>query len=235
MENVPPFVSYIFLAIVATTLSFLIYAINQASTGRKNYTPTVVVTFLSIWLFITALATFQGFFANLEAWPPRFFLPILVAIVVIVGLLFFRKVRAFYLKMPIATLTYIHIIRVPVEIVLWWLAAEGLVATKMTFEGSNFDILTGVTAPFAAVFLVGMRSPSKFAAIAWNLAGLFLLGNIVSMAIRATPYFYDPLVFDNPNVAVFSFPFIWLPTFVVPAVLFAHLVSIYKLIQKDPE
>lgn len=139
-------------------------------------------------------------------------------------------------KMPLTTLTYIHIIRVPVEIVLWWLYKEGQVGVLLTFEGINYDIVSGITAPFAGLFLVGMRSKSKFGALAWNVIALGLLVSIVYHAVLSTPYPFQKFGFEQPNVAVFHFPYIWLPTFVVPAVLFCHIASIYKLItSKDEE
>jgi len=37
------------------------------------------------------------------------------------------------------------------------------------------------------------------------------------------------LAFDQPNIAVLYFPFSWLPTYVVPVVLFCHLAALRKL------
>lgn len=235
MDTIPAYISYTFVAITVATLSFVIYAVSIAAPDKRNNTSTIVLTFLVIWLFVIALATFQDFFADQEAFPPRLFLPIVSALLAILILFIHPSSRRFILEMPITTLTYIHIIRIPVEIVLWWLSNHGAVPQEMTFAGTNYDILTGVTAPFAAIFLVGMRSQSTFAAIVWNLAGLGLLFNIVLTAIRATPYFYNPDLFSIPNVAVFEFPFIWLPTFVVPCVFFCHVASIFKLIKGKEE
>ena len=106
---------------------------------------------------------------------------------------------------------------------------------EMTFEGSNLDILSGISAPFAAVFMVGARSNSKIGAIVWNLVALGLLINIVSIAISYMPYFYTPSGGDLANLGVFYFPYVLLPTFVVPVVLFSHLVSLYQLFFKKDQ
>tara|TARA_A100001011_G_C13908717_1_gene674141 strand:- start:231 stop:452 length:222 start_codon:yes stop_codon:yes gene_type:complete len=57
--------------------------------------------------------------------------------------------------MPLVSLTYIHLIRIPVELVLWWLSSYDLIPLALTFEDQNFDILAGISAPFVAVFLIG--------------------------------------------------------------------------------
>ena len=42
--------------------------------------------------------------------------------------------------------------RVGVEVVLFWLFIKRVVPESMTFEGRNFDIISGITAPFVAYF-----------------------------------------------------------------------------------
>ncbi|MEQ8472517.1 MAG: hypothetical protein RIC35_15095 [Marinoscillum sp.] len=229
MNNIPPYVSLTFMACVIACFGFIYYAVDRAS-GKGSNLPVIVTTFIGIWVFIITLLTLQGFFLDFISRPPRLFLFFGVIVLINIVLLTVKKSREFIGKMPITTLTYIHIIRVPVEIVLWWLFINGVVAESMTFQGLNYDILSGISAPFAGLFLVGMKSKSKFAAIIWNLLTLALLVNIVFRAIQATPYFYDVQLYDQPNIAVFHFPYIFLPLFIVPVVVFCHFASFYKLI-----
>jgi len=63
----------------------------------------------------------------------------------------------------------------------------------------------------------------------WNVICLGLLFNIVINAILSAPTIFQAQAFDQPNIGVFYFPFVWLPCFIVPAVLFSHLVCLKKL------
>ncbi|RED93838.1 hypothetical protein [Marinoscillum furvescens] len=229
MENIPSCVSLTFLACVVATFGFIYFAIQHAG-GRGSNVPIFFTTLCAIWVFVVSLLSIQGFFQDYHAWPPRLMVGLAILLALLILLMSLSGVRRFIAEMPITTLTYIHIIRVPVEIVLWWLFINGVVSEVMTFEGVNYDILSGISAPFAGLFLVGMKSKSRIAAIIWNLLALGLLINIVVRAIMATPYFYNPVQFDVPNLAVFYFPYILLPLFVVPGVLFCHVASLYKLI-----
>ena len=235
MNDIPVHIPAIFIAISLSVFCFILFTVNTASPERKNFTPTIVGTFLISWLFVIALLASKGFFLDFTLPAFRFFGFVALPSLTIISLFFFPRIRAFYLKAPIVALTFLHIIRIPVELVLWWLSKEKMIPVEMTFEGHNFDIFIGVTAPFAGIFLVGSRSRSRFAAILWNIIGIGFLLHIVIMAIRATPYFYDATLFPRPNTAIFYFPFTWLPTFVVPAVLWAHLVSLYQLLFKQNE
>lgn len=229
MGEEPLHIPLTFIAVVVTTFGFILYALKVASPGKKDFTPTVISTFLIVILFVSAVLSYTGFFADHDAMPPRLPVLLLLEMAVIIAFLFFKKSREYIKEMPITTLTHIHIIRVPVEIVLWWLFKEGIIDPILTFEGNNYDIIIGISAPFAGLFLVGLRSKSQFGAIVWNLAGIVLLINIVYHAIVCTPYPFQKICFETPNTFIFTFPYIWLPAFVVPIVFFCHIASIYKL------
>ena len=134
-----------------------------------------------------------------------------------------------------ATLTLLHIVRVPVEIVLYLLMLQNMVPEVMTFGGRNFDILCGLTAPVVYYFGYRRQWLGKSFLIAWNFASLFLLGNIVVTAVLSAPFRFQQFGFDHPDIALFYFPFVWLPCFVVPAALFAHLVSLRQLFAKGTD
>ncbi|MEO1254035.1 MAG: hypothetical protein AAFY41_03980 [Bacteroidota bacterium] len=234
MEDIPGYVTVTFIAIVIAILGFIYYAISTASLEKKNLTPSIVITLVLGWIFFVSVQTFNGYFTNLSGIPrlPLFFG--LTSGMVFMSLVW-SKSRRILINMPITTLHYIHIVRVPIEMVLWWLAVSQAIPTDMTFEGSNMDILSGISAPFAAVFMVGSRSTSRIGAIIWNLIALLLLGNFVRLAIFYMPYYYTPVGTEVINLGVFYFPFVLLLTFIVPSILFCHLVSIYQLIFKKDQ
>jgi len=228
MEDLPPFVSGIFIAVAAPVYGFLMYAMYRSMVVPKRNSVTLAASFFLLWLLVTGVLAFDGYFLNYDATPPRLivFVAGMILLVMVVLIVFKNYIK----RIPLATLTYIHIVRIPVELCLWWLFEAGMVAEEMTFEGMNYDILAGISAPFAAVFLVGRKTVNRVPVILWNVICLGLLLNIVIRAIWLTPYFYE-----GPGIAntgVFYFPFVWLPLFVVPAVFFSHLASLVKLFSK---
>ena len=234
MENIPGYVSITFICTVIATFGFIYYAITVRADKNSNV-PTMVVTFLLVWIFAISILTFYGFFRDFDSSPPRFLYLILPPLLLILSVLIHPGGRSFLKKLPLTTLTYIHIVRVPVEIVLWWLSIEKVIPSIMTFEGMNYDILSGISAPFAGIFLVGLRSKSKIGAFIWNLLAFVLVVNIIYRAIASTPYFFDAASFEYPNIAVFYFPYVLLPAFIVPSILFSHLVSFYRLLTDREE
>lgn len=78
--------------------------------------------------------------------------------------------------------------RIPVEIILFWLFLNKEVPELMTFEGRNFDILAGLTAPFIAYFGLTKLNIKRKLILVWNFICLGLLINIVVNAIFSAPY-----------------------------------------------
>jgi hypothetical protein len=225
MDTLPPYVSIVFILTTFVSVGFLLQAIKSAGLGSV---PSKLLLFLlPLWILLQAVLGAGGFYSVTDSLPPRIFvfgvLPALLLIVIY--FVFFRL--TFIDRLPLRHLTLLHIVRVPVELVLLWLYTGGLVPRIMTFEGWNFDILSGLLAVYFAAFRGG--SVKRSLLIAYNIVGIVLLINIVSIAILSLPTPLQRLAFDQPNRAVLLFPYIWLPTIIVPIVLFSHLAALWKL------
>ena len=231
LENLPGYISTIFILTTFLTVGFLLYAVRQ--TVFETTPAKILIFLLAFWLILQAILSLGGFYLNTSSVPPRLFaaavLPALLLI--ILYFIFFRK--NFIEPLPLKILTLLHIIRIPVEIVLFWLFQEKLIPQAMTFEGRNFDILAGVTAPI--IYLISFRRGkiNRLLLIVWNIFALLLLLNIIFTSIAAFPSPMQQIAFDQPNRAVIYFPFIWLPAVIVPIVLFSHLASLWKLLKNS--
>lgn len=187
-----------------------------------------VLTVIVLWLVIQSNLSLNGFYLDYQANPPRFLLLVLPALIsLVLALVFAGKYLA--QKLSLKMLTAVHLVRIPVEITLWWLFRAGYVPKLMTFEGGNIDILAGISA--AIMLLVAFKPEARpRALIIWNIASLILVFNIIVRAIFSVPNSLQRLAFEQPNIAISYFPFVLLPSVIVPIVLFAHIISLRKLL-----
>jgi multisubunit Na+/H+ antiporter MnhF subunit len=223
MEHLPFYISLVMG--LSTFLS--VYFLAKAS---PRYTTRILVI-ATIWLVIQTLLGTGGFYTNTQVMPPRFLLTIGPPMLLIIGLFVTKRGQAFINGLNLKTLTILHIVRVPVELVLFWLFLHKAVPEIMTFEGQNFDILSGITAPII-YYLFKKEYIGAGIMLLWNFVCLVLLINIVSTAILSAPFPFQQLAFEQPNIAVLYFPFNWLPACIVPIVLFSHLVAIRHLLRE---
>lgn len=220
MLPVPAYLSVVF--ILTTLLAVALFAWAAGWSGR-------VLALLAGWLLVQGGMAFIGFYTHSAGLPPRFALLLLPPLVLIVGLFLTRRGRAWLAGLPLGRLTLLHMVRIPVELVLLSLYRAGAVPQLMTFEGRNFDILAGLTAPVVYWLAFRQRQLGRRGLLLWNLLALGLLSNIVVNALLSAPSPLQRFAFNQPNVAILHFPFAWLPACVVPLVLLAHLVAIWRL------
>lgn len=232
MDSLPAYVSIVFIVTTFATVAFLLQAAKRA--GLDSLPSKILLFLLPLWIFFQAMIGLGSFYQVTEnITPPRVFafgvLPSLLLIVWFFTL--FRK--NFIEKLPLGVLTMLHVVRIPVEIVLYWLAVAGTVPQIMTFAGRNFDIVSGFLAPI--VYLLAFRGgeTKRWLLIAYNIIGLLLLANIVSIAALSIASPMQQFGFGTPNRAVLYFPYVWLPTIVVPIVLFSHLAALWNLLRTE--
>jgi hypothetical protein len=206
-----------------TTLLFLLFF--YLGTGRNKR-----VLFASIfWLILMSSFSLTGFFQNTNTIPPRF-------LIVLVGNIAF--IAFLYARLKTVALDYhyallVHALRIQVEITLYFLFLRKQVPEIMTFNSLNFDIIIGISALIffilSQLFKVNL---GKKTLLIWNIIGLLFLMNIVVIAILSAPLPIQQLSFEQPNIAVLSFPYILLPSFIVPFVILTHIISIKQLTKR---
>lgn len=231
LETAPFYVALSFGLTALLTLGLLLAAIRKVPDMGKGL--RTVGLLLAGWMALIGFLAWKGFFLEgLDVLPPRFGLTFGPPLLVILLLFLTRRGRAFIDQLQVYDLTLISVVRVPVEIVLYWLFLAKAVPELMTFAGRNFDILAGISAPIAAIMSQKTGFFGRTAMLVWTFISLGLLLFIVINAILSAPTPLQQFGFEQPNIGVFYFPYIWLPGFVVPVVLFANLAALRKLLQK---
>ena len=210
--------SALFVATVIATWIMLYRAANA---------PKLMWLLTLTWLPAQILLGTSGFYRDTTSMPPHFALAIGPPVILIAYLAIFRS------KMLVETgsvkhLTLLHAVRIAVELVLFYLFQMDEIPKLMTFEGSNPDIIAGITAPLVwLAYRKGIIGNKGL--LFWNIVCLGLLLNIVVRAILSAPTPFQQFAFDKPNVGFLKAPYVLLPAFIVPAVLFSHVATILKL------
>ena len=121
IESLPFYVSAVFFLTTLATIWFLFRAAEPA--GRDTLAYRLLLFLIPLWLLLTGLLATTDFYRNATAIPPRIpaFAVLPTVLTIISYFVFFR--RGFVDKLSLRTLTLLHVIRFPVELVLHWHAA----------------------------------------------------------------------------------------------------------------
>jgi len=180
------------------------------------------------WMAATALVARSGILREWDRMPPPFGI-LLVSILALAVVIALGPVGGrFAAHVPLWLLVGVQAFRLPLELAMHGMYEHGIMPIQMSYSGRNLDIVTGASALVVALLLARGWAGRRLAAV-WNLAGLLLLANIVTIAVLSTPpfaYFGERQL----NVWVTYPPFVWLPAVMVLVALAGHLVIARALV-----
>ena len=211
-----------FLLLVLTVAIAWVAVLWRARPERRG----VAVAGMLLWLSFTGALAFDGILQRFDRLPPPMGLLVVGASVLTAMLAYSPYGTKMIDSASIPLIAGFQMFRLAVEIFLWWGGRTGLVAPQLTFEGRNWDIVTGLTAlPVAWLFArgtIGLRSVAI-----WNTLGLCLLLNVMAVAVLSFP---TPIQYFEPaSRFVATLPYVWLPTVLVQAAWFLHLILFRQL------
>lgn len=187
-----------------------------------------VWTSLIGWFVLVSGLSMSGFLQNFFSFPPRMMIVLIIPLVSILLITFSSTLKEILKHIPPHNLIRLQVFRIFVEILLWMLFIENLLPVQMSFEGRNFDVIAGLTAPLAAYFF----GKNRKAMIIWNFGGLALLLNIVIVAVLSLPSPFRYFMNEPANTIVAYFPIVLLPAFLVPLAYTLHFFSLRQLLSK---
>ena len=232
MHNLPVYISIVFVITVLLALILFYTIIKNSSDDKIKAKSNLIITILKVWVIIQSVLAYTNFYSvGTKNFPLKFFLAVFPMLLTIIILFVTKTGKRFIDSLPLINITWLNIVRIPVEITLYWLALNKVIPGLMTFAGRNFDIIAGITAPFVAYYGFTLKKISPKLILLWNFISLGLLLNIVINAVLSAPFSFQQFAFDQPDIAILYFPFTLLPAFIVPVVLFGHLVSIRQLLK----
>jgi hypothetical protein len=224
MENLPLYIPLVF----GITVFGAVYAFFLATHRAYGF-----LWVAAGWIILVSVVGLTGFYA-VAARPPRLLFLAGPPVLFGVGYFFTQAGKRFFGRPDLPFLTLFQLVRIPVELVLYWLFVHHAVPRAMTFEGSNYDILSGITAPVVAYLAFGKKIIPKWALVIWNVLCLGLLLNVVSMGVRVGAGQDLGSRIPASSVALVHFPYVLLPGILVPMVVLTHLAALRLLLRPAP-
>lgn len=191
-----------------------------------------LISAIIIWSIIQSIMSFYGIYQTTNSTLPRILWAIFPPFFVVVYGLLGNPLKWVLVNRDIKFSTLMHLVRFPIEIVLYQLYLVKMVPQLMTFDGRNYDIIIGISAPI--MFLLYVKNKlSRKSLIIWNGLGLCFVCFIMINALFSAESPIQQFAFNQPNKGVTFFPFVLLPAVIVPLVIWTHLTDLIKLIHKE--
>jgi len=202
---------------------------------QKKKTFNRLLLGLVLWAALVSIWSISGRMADFSMFPFNVLPVLIIPLITILIITFSKTFREILIHVPAQNLVRLQSFRFFVEILLWALFLQNQLPIQMTFEGRNFDVLSGLSAPIVA-YLISRQKLSRSGLILWNILCLGLLLNILVTAILSMPGPLRVFMNEPANTIVTSFPVSWLPGLLVPLAYGLHFLSLRQLaIKRIPD
>jgi len=221
------------MVLVIAGLNVVLKKTDLPATRRRIVSMTSIV--IVLWMIALAVLSAKGFFADFSKLPPRPALAILLPLPLVLLFAFSKRGTQFLQSVPRQWFVLMQSFRIFVEVLLWLAFLAGMLPVQMTFDGWNFDVITGLLALPVGYLLSKGKKYSSIAGIIFNIVGLSLLLNILVIAVLSMPSPFRYFLNEPSNVLVAQFPYIWLPGVLVPLAYSLHIFSLRQLLSRKQE
>ncbi len=211
--ELPNYVALTGYACLLIALFFIYFAYRKSTMG------------LVLWLAVLAVSLGLSFAIPASMSAAQKWLFLLLPGLAALGLQLSNKWTALQGEMGDDYLHFFHLWRLPAAFIPLWMYQSGVAPLQITFEGLNFDIIAGLTAPVLSSLAFSQQMLNRTVVLVWNiLAALLLLSSCWL------------LIDEMSNNEPFSnwmnhMPFASL-LFVLPSLSLAfHLLEIARLVQ----
>ena len=213
----------------------ILYGLNKAlrktgwakQRGLKIF--FVTTTTLLIWVVLITALSYKGFFADFSKLPPRPVLALLIPLPFVLIFVFSKTGAQILQLIPAQWLVLMQSFRIFVEVLIWFAFLANKLPVQMSFEGRNFDVLTGILALPIGYLLIRKKIYSPKTIIVFNIVGLLLLLNILIVSVLSMPTSFHYFTNEPSAALIAQFLFILLPGVLVPIAYSFHIFSLRQL------
>lgn len=206
-------------------LLMLIYLLKNGLNPQKTIRSYLIICIF--WLGYLMIIEQSGVLENF-GFPPR--IPLLIVVPILIIILVLTGSGAFQ---PILKQTSLHLpvflqsFRIVVELLIYGAFLEGIFPQRATFEGLNYDILVGISAPIIG-FLILRKRIGLGGLLLWNIAAILILSLTVYSFIYS--YYFTDYLLKNESIEFVEFPYLLLASILLPVAVFLHVFSIRQII-----
>ena len=228
------------LGLMLITDAVILYGLWQALT-RADVSPTTRLTawlgvalLLTAWIAVVWVLAANGMFQRSIGQVPS--LPIAIFVPIILGSFVLTRSRAVGSLLdatPASWLVGVQVYRILGGFILAdWI--RGTIPGAFGLPAGVGDVLTGLLALPAAVWVASGSPVGRRIGIRWNVLGLVDFGIAVMMGTLTSPGPAHLLARDHPNTQLATFPTVMIPALAVPFSTLLHLLSLRQLKRMQP-
>lgn len=202
------------------------FAIALATNEKVSRTATRVGILILLWIIFQSTLSLNRWYMDRKT--AHLLFPVITTAALVLCGLFMPVFRTWREALKGSALNAMHLLRILIAVVFWWASEH-----KQAPSGSilQLAIVDAVVAILATIFAFSGSSNRKFGQvkIISGYLSLTSLAVLWTSILLSAPSLFQQMAFESPNYLVVHFPGSWIPSFVMPLLIFAQGCSILSL------
>ncbi len=220
IPNLPLYISISFIVLTV----YVIFMFVKSNNLQKSALPVLVA-----WVVLISILSYLGVYHYQEGDTVSRFGLVLIPISLFI--IYLLRNKTFYEGRDLRFSIAVHMVRFPVELLLFQLAIREWLPIEMTYKGWNFDIIPGLTS-IILVLWMNYKAVNRKILLGWNIMGLFFILFILTNGFLSQELLYKNFGYSVANKGIAYFPIILLAGIIVPIVIYTHISDILLLTKK---
>lgn len=220
IPDLPIYISISFLLITG----YIVFAFVKSNNLNRTTLPILLC-----WTLFISVLSYLGIYHYQKGDTVSRFILVLLPITLFV--VYLVRNKSFYENRDKRWGIAVHIVRLPVELLLFQLAIREWLPMEMTYKGWNFDIIPGITSVLLLLWM-NFGIVNQKLLLYWNILGLIFIVFILTNGFLSQELFYESFDYSVANKGIAYFPMVLLAGVIVPIVIYTHITDIILLNKK---
>ncbi len=227
MLEIPAGLTLTITLVTITTYLLFLFSISFSSENKVQRSATWVGILVLLWIIFQSTLSLNRWYMDRKS--AHLLFPFITTSCIALVVLFLPKISGWRHALNLRFLVTMQLMRIPLEIILWWSADFKQSPSSLTVAFGNPDVIIAAMAPFALWLLGKKQKKTDNLVLMWNYAGLISLLVLWMRILFSAPSTLQLTSFNAPNYLMVHFPGSWIPSVIIPILLFAHAVVIAQL------
>jgi hypothetical protein len=222
MLDLPAGLTLSIIILTITTFVAFLFAIALSSNARLQRSATLIGVVVLLWIIFQSTLSLNRWYMDRKTVNVLF--PYITTFVLIVVVGFLPALKAFRVALHRPTLSWMQLLRLPIYGIMLWSVQHKQTPSGIWLYLLVFDAALMLAMPFV-LRQARARVSSHWMERMWHLTGLLSLATAWMFMLLSAPSSLQQMAFQSPNYLIVHFPGSWIPSVVIPLLMFGHVIG----------
>ncbi len=222
MLDIPAGLTLSIVILTITTFVAFLFAIALSSNARLQRSATLIGVVVLLWIIFQSTLSLNRWYMDRKTVNVLF--PYITTFLLIVVVGFLPALKAFRVALHRPTLLWMQLLRLPVYGIMHWAVQHKQAPGGIWLYCLLFDAALMMALPFVMRQRSSNLSSSLMERV-WHSLGLLSLVTAWITMLLSAPSALQQVAFQSPNYLIVHFPGSWIPSVVIPLLMFGHVIG----------